>query len=108
MGLVVMSGHPRNSCPSIADHSFISSLVRGILGRRRAFVFSFVRIDLRFVGRGSDERPCYWGILPGPPRGKSSLGSVRDCTCSSVASAANSRSNSPSGVTSIHASSVTI
>src|SRR5712664_2743073 len=44
----------------------------------------------------------------GPFGGSRSFGSVRDCTWSSVVPGASSRSNRPSGVTSIRASSVTM
>src|ERR1700675_1013389 len=46
MGLVVMWGHPRNSCPSMADHCFISSLVRGRLGRRGFLILLFIALAI--------------------------------------------------------------
>ena len=55
------------------------------------------------------QRPRYCaatGIFAGPPGGIISFGSVTACTCSTVVSAAISRSTSPSAVTSIHANSV--
>src|SRR5205085_9749817 len=48
------------------------------------------------------------GMGWGPPEGRTSFGSVRDCTCSRVASGASSRRSKPCGVTSMTASSVTM
>src|SRR5205823_5860023 len=48
------------------------------------------------------------GMGLGPPEGSRSFGSVRDCTCSKVASGASSCRSKPCGVTSMTASSVTM
>ena len=85
-----------------ALHSFASPLP-----------FCFVRVRL-FRGLTLDDplktrSPRYCaatGIFAGPPCGMISFGSVTACTCSIVASGAISFSTRPSGVTSIHASSV--
>jgi hypothetical protein len=62
------------------------------------------------LGSSAQTRsPCYCaatGMFAGPPGGMTNLGSVTACTCSIVVSGAISRSTRPSGVTSIHASSV--
>src|SRR5215467_4505692 len=102
MGLVEICGQSLTSVFSIADHCFISSEIGGIFGRSRmardfalAFAGLFRFVFLSFIGEFSVAQGfnpassiLHTGMGLGPPGGRISFGSLRDCTCSSVASGA--------------------